>query len=43
MLLLILGVYDEIINEHYYKLVEIVHEHIVHQVHEISWRICQTE
>jgi hypothetical protein len=43
MLLLILGVYEDIINEHYYELVEIVHEHTVHQVHEISWRIRQTE
>jgi hypothetical protein len=36
MLLLILGIYKDIINEHHYELVEVVHEHIVHQVHEIS-------
>jgi hypothetical protein len=26
-----------------YELVEVVHEHNVHQVHEESWRIRQTE
>jgi hypothetical protein len=40
MLLLILGIYEDIINEHHYKLVKVVHEHTVHQVHEESWRIC---
>jgi hypothetical protein len=43
MLLLILGIYKDIINEHHYKLVEVVHEHTAHQVHEISWCIRQTE
>jgi hypothetical protein len=33
MLLLIMGIYKNTINKHYYKLVEIIHEHIVHQVH----------
>jgi hypothetical protein len=42
-LLLILGIYKNIINEHHYELVEIVHEHTVHQVHEIGWRIGQAE
>jgi hypothetical protein len=43
MLLLILIIYKNIINEHHYELVEVVHEHTVHQVHEVSWRIHQTE
>jgi hypothetical protein len=43
MLLLILGIYKNIINEYHHKLVEVVHEHTVHQVHEVSWRIRQTE
>ena len=43
MLLLILGIYKNIINEHHYELVEVVHEHTVHQVHEVGWRIRQTE
>jgi hypothetical protein len=43
MLLLILGIYKNVINEHYYKLVEVVHEHAVHQIHEVSQRIRQAE
>jgi hypothetical protein len=43
MLLLILGIYEDIVDEHHYESVEVVHEHTVHQVHEISWRIHQTE
>jgi hypothetical protein len=39
MLLVILGIYKNIINEHHYELVEVVHEHTVHQVHEVGWRI----
>jgi hypothetical protein len=30
MLLLILGIYKNVINEHYYELIEVVHEHAVH-------------
>jgi hypothetical protein len=43
MLLLILGMYKNVINEHHYELVEVVHEHTVRQVHEVIWRIRQTE
>jgi hypothetical protein len=43
MLLLVLGIYEDIINEHHYKFVEVVHEHTTHQVHEISYPIHQTE
>ena len=43
MLLLILGIYEDIINEHHYELVEVVHEHTIHLVHEKSWRIHQSE
>jgi hypothetical protein len=43
MLLLILGIYKNIINEHHYELVEVVHEHTVHQVHEVSWCVRQSE
>jgi hypothetical protein len=43
VLFLILGIYENIINEHHYELLEVVHKHTVHQVHEISWRIRQTE
>jgi hypothetical protein len=43
MLLLILGIYENIIDEHHYEFVKVVHEHTIHQVHEESWRIRQTE
>jgi hypothetical protein len=43
MLLLILGIYEDIINEHYYELDKVIHEHTVHQVHEESWHIHQSE
>jgi hypothetical protein len=43
MLFLILQTYENVINEHHYELVEIVHEHTFHQVHKESWRIRQTE
>ena len=43
MLLLILGIYEDIINEHHYELVKVVHEHTVHWVHEVSWCIRQSE
>jgi hypothetical protein len=36
MLLFILGEYQNIINEHYHKLVQIFHEGFVHQVHEVG-------
>jgi hypothetical protein len=34
MLFLILRIYENIIDEHHYELVEVVHEHTIHQVHE---------
>jgi hypothetical protein len=43
VLLLNLRIYEDIIDEHHYELVEIVHEHTIHQVHEERWRIRQTE
>jgi hypothetical protein len=41
--LLILGIYENIIDEHHYEFVKIVHEYTIHQVHEESWCICQTK
>jgi hypothetical protein len=34
MLLLTLRIYENIINEYHHKLVKIVHEYTVHQIHE---------
>jgi hypothetical protein len=39
VLFLILRIYKDIIDKHHYKLVQIVHEHVVHLVHEESWSI----
>ena len=43
MIFLTLRVYENVIDEHYHKLVQIIHEHTVHQVHKEGWRICQTK
>jgi hypothetical protein len=43
MLLLILRIYEDIINEHHYQLVDVFHERAIHQVNEESWHIRQTE
>jgi hypothetical protein len=43
MLFLILRIHEDIIDEHHYEFVKIVHEYTIHQVHEESWRIRQTE
>ena len=43
MIFLTLRVYENVVDEHYHKLVQIIHEHTVHQVHKEGWRICQTK
>jgi hypothetical protein len=40
MLLLTLRIYQNIINKYHHKLVKIVHEYTVHQIHEEGWCIC---
>jgi hypothetical protein len=37
--LLIPRIYQNIIDEHHHELVKILHEHLGHQIHEISWNI----
>jgi hypothetical protein len=39
MLLLTLRIYENIINKYHHKLVEIIHEYIVHHIHEEGWCI----
>jgi hypothetical protein len=39
--LLIPGIHQNIIDEHHHELVKILHEHFIHQIHEISWSISQ--
>jgi hypothetical protein len=36
-----LGVNQNVVNEHYEKLVEILHEHFIHEVHKIGGGIGQ--
>jgi hypothetical protein len=43
MLFFILTIYENIVDEHHSELVEVVHEHTIHQLHEESWHIRQTE
>jgi hypothetical protein len=38
-----LGVYEDIINKHHYELVKILHEYLVHEIHEIDGGICQSK
>lgn len=43
MLFFGLGVYQDILNEHHQKLVEVLHEDLVHDVHEIGRGIGKSE
>src|ERR1041385_5780722 len=43
MLFFRLGIYQDIMNEHHHKLVEVLHENLVHEVHEISRGIGKSE
>lgn len=43
MFFLRLGVNQDVVNEHYYKLVKLFHEHLVHKIHEIGGGISQSE
>ena len=36
-----LGVYQNVINEYHNKLVQIFHEDLIHEIHEVSWGIGQ--
>src|SRR3954469_15903997 len=43
MLLLILGIDQYIINEHHDKLVQELHKHLVHHIHEVCRSISQSK
>jgi transposase len=43
ILLFILGVDKNVIYEHYHELIQILHKHFVHQLHEIGQSISQSE
>jgi hypothetical protein len=39
MLCFVLRIYQNIINKYHHKLVKIIHEYTVHQIHEEGWCI----
>src|ERR1041385_7698828 len=43
MLFFGLRIYQDIVNEHHHKLVEVLHEYLIYEVHEISWGIGKSE
>jgi hypothetical protein len=43
MFIFILGEYQDVVEEHYHKLVQIFHEDFVHQVHEVGRCIGQSK
>jgi hypothetical protein len=43
MLFFIVGEYQDIVDEHYHKLVQIFHEYSVHQIHEVGRGIGQSK
>jgi len=43
MLVLILGVHENVINEDHNELVKLGHENRIHEIHEIGWSICEPE
>jgi hypothetical protein len=42
MLLLIFGIDKDIIDKDHYEFVELLHEHRVHEVHEVGWENVET-
>jgi hypothetical protein len=43
VLFLSLGIDQDVINKHHHKLVEELHEHLVHEIHKIGWGIGQAK
>jgi hypothetical protein len=43
MFFLILGIYQDIIDKNYDKLVKLSHEYGVHEIHEVGWGIGETK
>jgi hypothetical protein len=39
MTTIILGIYEKLIDEYHDEFIEILHEHLVHQIHEVGWCI----
>ena len=43
MLFFILGVDNDVIDEYNHKLLQKLHEYLIHEIHEIGWSIRQTK
>jgi hypothetical protein len=43
VLVVILGVDEDIIDKDHYEFVKLRHKHGVHEVHEVGWGICETK
>ena len=43
MVLFILGIYQDIVDEDHHELVQLGHEHRVHQIGEVGRSICEPE
>jgi hypothetical protein len=39
MITIILGIYENVVDEYHNEFIEILHEHLVHQNHEVGWCI----
>jgi hypothetical protein len=37
MTTIILGINQNVVDEYHDKLIKILHEHLVHQIHEVGW------
>jgi hypothetical protein len=43
MFLSFFGIDQNIIDKDHYKFTQLLHEHGVHEVHEVGWGICETK
>jgi hypothetical protein len=43
MFFLHLREYEDVINEYYNKFIQILNKHLIHEIYEIGWGICQSK
>ena len=43
MITIILGINQNVIDEYHDELIKVLHEHLVHQIHEVGWCISQAK
>jgi hypothetical protein len=39
MITIILGIYEDVVDEYHDESIELLHEHLVHHIHEVDWCI----